>query len=313
MNAYRESWNKFDDYVIDFAIERLRSGQKIAIVTLIKIDGASPRPVGAQMAVSESGEWVGYLSGGCIERAIVAEAMDAISAEENRVVRYGRGSKYIDIRLPCGSAIDIYFDVNISMDKLSDINEAYINRRMTSMIVGDPFGICLRRIYVPRLRLVVAGTGPAAAHLLRLARISCIECILLSPDASTRAECEREGVKTQALYSPNERTVLEADSRTAVVLMFHDHDWEDPLLAAALETEAFYLGALGSRRTHAERRSRMLERGIESAKLDRIHGPAGLFHGAKSAHAMAISIIAEILNEEGKNSMFKYAENEMYA
>lgn len=71
------SWEKFDDYVVDFALEAAKAGKRLALVTLVLIDGASPRMLGAQMAVDEDGEWVGYLSGGCVERVIVTEAQVA--------------------------------------------------------------------------------------------------------------------------------------------------------------------------------------------------------------------------------------------
>lgn len=75
MNLKDGAWDRFDEYVVDFALDRLRAAERIALVTLVKIEGPLPRPLGAQMAVSESGDWAGYLSGGCIERAVVAEAM----------------------------------------------------------------------------------------------------------------------------------------------------------------------------------------------------------------------------------------------
>lgn len=81
---------------------------RCALVTLVSIEGSSPRPLGAQMAVSETGDWVGYLSGGCIERTVVTEALDALALGRNRRVRYGKGSPYIDINLPCGSAIELF-------------------------------------------------------------------------------------------------------------------------------------------------------------------------------------------------------------
>ena len=77
--------------------------------------------------------------------------------------------------------------------------------------------------------------------------------------------------------------------------MFHDHDWEQKLIPAALETDAFYLGALGSNKTHRLRVSRLMELAIEPAQISRIRGPAGMFSGAKSAHDVAISILAEIV------------------
>lgn len=88
----------------------LRQGLRATLVTLVGIEGSSPRRLGAQMAVAEDGNAAGHISGGCLEGALIAEAQVAMRERVNRLTRYGKGSKYIDIVLPCGSAFDIYFD-----------------------------------------------------------------------------------------------------------------------------------------------------------------------------------------------------------
>lgn len=293
-------WDPFDDYVIDFALERVRAGRRVAIVTLAAIEGSSPRPLGAQMAVTEAGEWVGYLSGGCVERAVVAEAVEAIRAGENRRVRYGRGSRYMDIRLPCGSAIELDIDVTLGERALEAIDRRVRHRHTAFLETGGAPSLAYEagepRAYLPRLRLVVLGVGPAAVCLARLARISGLDTLLGSPDAATRAAVE--GVETLALSTVAPEGGIPADTRTAIAFMFHDHEWERLLLPAALRSPAFYIGALGSHRSHAARLQMLCEAGADEGQVARVRGPAGLFHGARSAQAIAVSILAEIMEAD---------------
>ncbi|RWD98753.1 XdhC family protein [Mesorhizobium sp.] len=299
MHRPTRSWRRFDDYVVEFAHDRLAAGERVALVTLVKIEGSSPRPLGAQMAVSETGDWVGYLSGGCIERAVVAEAIAAIEDGNNRQVRYGRDSKYLDIQLPCGSAIELFFDVQVDRNVLDAVVENLNARKVSSMRIRcatAPSGPVVRR-YEPRRKLIVAGVGPSAVQLALLGSQADFDTVLLSPDSSTREAPELKAIVT----NPIERNSIpkyQADRRTAIVFMFHDHEWDQKLIPAALETEAFYLGAMGSSKTHCLRVSRLAELGIPPAQISRIRGPAGMFTGAKSAHDMAISILAEIIRAD---------------
>ncbi|GAA3847484.1 XdhC family protein [[Pseudomonas] carboxydohydrogena] len=293
------SWDVFEDYVLDFAVDQMRAGTRIAIVTLAKIEGSSPRPLGAQMAVSETGKWVGYLSGGCIERAVVAEAIEAIKERKNRTVRYGRGSKYLDIQLPCGSAIELVFEVDRRLAELSDIDALLRSRRPASMKIGvsrhesghDNFEQCY---YLPRRQLLIAGVGPSSVQLARLARMSGFDTHLYSPDKPTLQAAESHDVEVTGVISPSVIPPLCADSRTAFVSMFHDHNWELSFLPEILKTDAFYVGALGSRTTHRQRLVQLSELGISEMQLKRIHGPAGLYAGGKSASDVALSILSEI-------------------
>lgn len=295
-------WERFDDYVIDFAVERQRAGERIALVTLVKIEGSSPRPLGAQMVVSETGDWAGYLSGGCIERAVLSEALSALRDGENRYVRYGHGSKYLDIQLPCGSAIELVFDVNTSEPELAAVDALVRKRQVATLRVpgkrDDLNAENLVRTYHPRRKLVVAGVGAGAVQLARLGLISGFETVFLSPDFDTRDAAEAEGIVSTAINGSTTVPDFRSDRRTAIAFMFHDHEWEKTLIPAALETEAFYIGAMGSRRAHRQRLDMLKDRGLEPSRLGRIRGPAGLFSGAKSAPDISLSILAEIVQIE---------------
>lgn len=302
MRSLDGGWEKFEDYVLDFALDCIQSNQRIALVTLVKIEGSSPRSLGAQMAVSETGNWVGYLSGGCLERAVVAEAIAAIENNENRRVRYGKGSRYIDVQLPCGSAIELVFDVHLSAKTLIAVQARLDARLPASLIIPAELGsettVAITRSYQPRRKLIVAGVGPAAVHLARLGHLSRFQAILHSPDAATLDSAKANGLATASIDSIHAIPEFDADAQSAIVFMFHDHEWEKRLIPAALNSRAFYIGALGSRRTHRLRLEMLAGLGIDSIQMQRVRGPAGIFSGAKSAPDVALSILAEIVQFE---------------
>src|SRR5690606_24935613 len=120
--------------------ERTRRGFRVAIITLVEVAGSSPWRPGAQMAVVETGQWVGYLSGGCIERAVAAEAVAAIEEGRPRRVRYGRGSRYMDIQLPCGGAIELVIDVGVNAAELQRIDTLLRARLNAALEIPDAGG-----------------------------------------------------------------------------------------------------------------------------------------------------------------------------
>lgn len=299
------SWDQVEDYVLDFAIERMRAGERVAIVTLVHIEGSSPRPLGAQMAISEAAQWVGHLSGGCVERAVAAEAVQAIREGKNRIVRYGRGSRYLDIRLPCGSAIDLVFDVRASLTELEAIDNRLRQRRSATMVIPQPgpsgsLEQLRSRTYLPRRRLVVFGVGPVAIQLARLARIAGFDIVLCSPDGPTLRAVEALGADVVRIFSPVALPRIDADFRTAVVFAFHDHDWEEKLLPPMLGSAAFYVGAMGGKATHRARLGRLESMGLPSEQLVRLVGPAGLLPQARNAADIALSILAQVVEAEGR-------------
>jgi xanthine dehydrogenase accessory factor len=135
-------------------------------------------------------------------------------------------------------------------------------------------------------------------QLSRLAQVAGLEIVEYSPDRSTLEALAPLGVETVPIVSAINLPKIRADARTAIVFMFHDHEWERDLIPAALATDAFYIGAVGSRATHRSRLRRLAEVGFGAAQLKRIRGPAGLFAGAKNATDIALSILAEIAQIE---------------
>jgi xanthine dehydrogenase accessory factor len=279
----------FTENVLPALLDWRRAGKASALVTLVNVDGSSPRRTGSQMAVNAQGEYTGYISSGCAEAAIVAEAIAAIKAGVSRTVRYGAGSRYIDVVLPCGSGIDVHFDPAIETSKLDWLQEQIEARQPAHLMVAG-----IVKHYEPAPRIVIAGRGVNVDYVARFARDLEWDIVVASPDETTLSRLGWIGAR-QLLSKPADFDVSVIDRRTAVVLLFHDHEWEPAILAKCASSDAFYTGALGSRKTHGERKKMLAARGCEPAFVDRIKSPVGLDIGAKNPAEIAIAIIAEIM------------------
>lgn len=299
----------YAENVLPWLREWRAAGMRTALVTLVGIDGSAPRPLGSQMAVSENGDAVGNITGGCAEAAIIAEARAAIRAGEGRCVRYGTGSPYIDVKLPCGSGIDVCFDVTLTDEALDRLLTAQRLRQPAALRIDlearrsmalpapatAPAGASFVREYLPVTRLVLAGKGPIVPILARLAVAADFEAVALSPERDTLALTAQHARDARHLASPESFDYPGFDRWTAFVSLFHEHEWEPPILAQALASPCFYVGALGSRRTAAARLELLRAHGVGAAALARLHGPVGLDLGARNPPEIAVAILAEII------------------
>lgn len=295
-----------------FLAARLAAGESAVLVTVTDVTGASVRNPGAQMAVAANGEHAGSLSGGCIERAVAAEAMDVLRAGAPRRIAYGAGSPIIDIRLPCGGRVDLLF-TPLRDSALPDLVLAGHRARRAGTIAlpagpGEPgpgeamatgWAQDESRFHVrmvPPLRLVIAGHGGAVEALVALAGAMDIDCHVLSPDPAIIARLENRAVAATLLDTPRETRAIAGDAWSATVFLFHDHDWEAALIGAALAGPGLYVGAMGSRRTHAARIEGLRAAGIAEADLARIVSPIGLIPSSRDPETLALSILAEVVS-----------------
>lgn len=299
----------FSEYVIPDLIKWRSQGKRAALLTLFNVEPTGPRPPGSQMAVSDAGDFTGFLSGGCVEGALVEETRAAIDAGQNKVIRYGVNSPYFDIELPCGSAIDVYIDVGISDDVLAKIAAAMDAReaitQKTDMDTGKNTVFPFRstdnrlqlildtptfdRLYRPPLRLIIAGKGPVVSASAEIATASGMSVHVITTEDDIAARCEAIGATTSKTVDR-----VSMDAWTAAATLFHEHELEIPVLSAAMQSDAFYIGALGSRSTHSDRVGRLIGEGFADADIDRIHGPLGISIGSRNPPEIAISMIAEV-------------------
>lgn len=290
-------------------------GERFALVTLVSIEGGAPRHVGAQMIVAESGDYHGYLSGGCLEQTIVLAAQEAIGENKNRLVRYGKGSPYFDVRLPCGSGLDVYFDCRIAPATIMQMLEFRrartpfaLNVNLTtgesrtetadepgarSMRTGDAF----RQVYTPRPRMVLLGTGPSVAAIQKLASASGVETAVWAADTATRCTLDAQSIAHYDTPEPPDAIFSMLDRFTAAVIAFHEHDREPALVARLLKSRCFYIGVLGNHAVHRQRLDTLARMGASTAELTRLRAPIGSISGAKGTATLAIGVMAEILAE----------------
>jgi xanthine dehydrogenase accessory factor len=312
VNTKTGAVSQFAETVLPALAEWTQAGLKTALVTVVGIEGGAPRPVGAQMAVAEDGRAVGHISGGCLEGALVAEAQAAIAAGGNRLVRYGAGSPYIDVRLPCGSGLDIYIDQQAS-GFAHDMTQLWRSRQpfalltdlghgessIQLMIGGDArtarAGDVFTRVYWPQPRLQVIGAGPPAGFLAMVAAQIGWEVELITPNAAEVQVGGLDRVSVREMHGADFASALKTDAWTAGAVVFHDHEWEIPVIAALLRTDCFYIGAVGSRRVHELRLAALRELGFADPDLKRIHGPAGVIGQTKSPATLAVSVLAEVV------------------
>ena len=253
------------------ALRRAAAGNA-ALCTIVGIDGSFSRRLGAQLSIGPDGECIGSLADGCLESELAARAK---ALDGPQTLRFGAGSPFVDFRLPCGSGLDILIDPSPDVGNLRAAVAALDAREEARLTL--PSARLPARHYIPKLRLLVAGESLEAAEL-----------IALSEACGVLAEALRLG----ALGDP---VTIEADRWTAIALLFHDHEWERAILPAALETPAFWIGAIGGTETRTRRTRILAELKFDRALIERVKSPIGLIPAARDAKTLAISVLAEIV------------------
>jgi xanthine dehydrogenase accessory factor len=316
------------DAIPETALNWHRMGRKAALACVIETWGSAPRPVGSLLAISGDGEIAGSVSGGCVEGAVVVEAMDALDDGLPRILDYGvSDDEAFAVGLACGGRIRVLVEpvATMSEDLLADLIAARAERRAVAYVVntdtwerriadaGDPAlgaaiaarmrsdksgfeedGATFIAVHNPPLRMAVIGAVHIAQPLVQMARMAGYDPVLVDPREAF-ASPERFPDTVLMHDWPDAALALHGlDARTAVVTLTHDPKLDDPAIMAALRSEVFYLGCLGSTRTHAKRVVRLAGAGFSAGDIDRIHAPVGLNIGAKSPAEIAVSIMAQI-------------------
>lgn len=287
-------------------IERWRArGDRVALATVVATRRSAPRPVGSKLAVSEQGELFGSVSGGCVESDVALAAGEVIADGTPRLLSYGIEDELAwSVGLPCGGEIDVFverFEGELPEDgvTLTVLEGERAGERVDADVPPGPSRVLeldgvrvFAEVLEPPPRLLVVGATDAAEELARAANALGWRTAVLDPRPALATR--------ERLPSPDELTVawpdeLEAGADTAVVVLTHEERLDVPALTKALASDAFYVGAIGSRRTQEKRRERLLEAGLDERQLDRLAGPAGLDLGAHTPAETAVSILAEVL------------------
>ncbi|MCY4446029.1 MAG: XdhC family protein [Rhodobacteraceae bacterium] len=301
-----------------------------ALATVIETWGSAPRPVGSLLAISADGAIAGSVSGGCVEGAVVAEALATLNSEKPKILEFGVADEdAFAVGLACGGNIKVLVEpINgphgTNYERLSELvswrskgipvivehnlinfNQRIIpqhSKHMTSALEErlklDKSGLegdLFFNVFNPPLKLIVVGGVHIAQPLMNMARQMGFQTVLIDP---------RSAFVTPSRF-PNERINNEwpdkaiqeenPDLRTAIITLTHDSLIDDPAIIQALKTPAFYIGCLGSNRTHRKRIDRLTKIGVSESELKRLHAPIGLDIGSRTPAEIAVSVLAEII------------------
>lgn len=316
------------DLIPEAALAWHRAGKGAALATVIETWGSAPRQAGSQLAISGEGEMTGSVSGGCVEGAVITEALDALQDRKPRILTFGVSDETaFAAGLACGGTIRVLVEpVGEGAEALPEAvlaaltearaaasavaiatNPASWERRLLQP--GDDPAIDARfksdrsgmeadgrfiAIHNPPLRLIVIGAVHIAQPLLTIARACGYAPSLIDPRAAFGSAARFPGETLLDDWPDEALAALKPDARTAIVTLTHDPKLDDPAIRFALASPAFYLGCLGSTRTHAKRVERLSAAGFTPDQIARIHAPVGLNIGARTPAEIAVSIMAQI-------------------
>ncbi|OYX40317.1 MAG: XdhC/CoxI family protein [Rhodobacterales bacterium 32-67-9] len=310
------------DRIPEIALDWHRAGQGAALATVIETWGSAPRPVGSQLAVSGAGEMMGSVSGGCVEGAVVEEARAALADGAPRILTFGvSDEEAFAVGLACGGTIRVLVEpvgAGLPEALLAKIVAARAGRRPVAYAVdlqgwarrvvpaGGAFAERFRAdrsgvegdefiaIHNPPLRMVIVGAVHIAQPLVAMARSCGYDPVIVDPREAFGSSARFPGEAIRHDWPDEALAEIGLDARTAVVTLTHDPKLDDPAIMLALRSEVFYLGCLGSTRTHAKRVARLQDAGFSEADIARIRAPVGLDIGAQSPAEIAVSVMAEI-------------------
>ena len=300
--------------VLRKSAEWLAAGRRVLLVTVVKTWGSSPRPPGALLAVRDDGHVVGSVSGGCIEDDIVERSRrEGAYVKRPQAVTYGVSAE--DARkfgLPCGGTIQLVLEPLAPQSRIAELLElvqqgnlvartldldsakvALMPARAADNLAFD--GQVLTTVHGPRYRMLVIGAGQLSKYLAQIAVGLDYQVTVCDPREEYTETWDIPGVTLVKTMPDDTVVAMKLDERCAVVALTHDPKLDDLALMEALKSPAFYVGALGSRRTQERRREQLLETGVSEERLARLCGPAGLDLGAGTPAETALSILAEII------------------
>lgn len=274
-------------------------GRKMALATVVKTWGSSPRPVGSHLVIDADGHMEGSVSGGCVDGVVVTTAFDVIKNGKGELLKFEVATDQAwEVGLSCGG------EVHIIVEPLNDIEKT-----CSYLLDGDPHQIRTTEAsvktandeifiheYKPSLGLIVVGAVHISQGLVKMAEALDIDVTLIDPRTAYANEERFPGTRFMTDWPDEAIEEIGINSSTAIVTLSHDPKLDDPALEIAIRSDAFYIAALGSRKTQEQRRERLRDKGFTEEEIARIHGPAGLDIGSLEPAEIALSILAELVS-----------------
>ncbi len=304
-----------DREVLDHLSQWLAAGEQPWLCTIVKTTGSSPRPVGSLVAISESGLQVGSVSGGCVEEELLENIRNGkYPGSTPELLEYGVTAEENErLGLPCGGRIQLLLQRLGDEDKdwVDELLRALSQRQCmertlelataTTRLTPAPHfrslalsGDTLRHCFGPRMRMLLVGAGELARRLAELGQAMDYEIVVTDPRAANIAQWE--GPEVQLIQGMPDDVIRQhaSDRHSVIITLTHDPRIDDMALMEALTTEAWYVGALGSRRTTEKRRKRLRQLDIPENQIARLQAPVGLDIGSKTPIEIAIAIMAQL-------------------
>ena len=333
--------NTLDEKILEEANLWIKANHKVALATVVKTWGSSPRQVGSKMIVNEKGDFSGSISGGCVESSVVGESIQLIKDDKLfKIIELKVSNENAwEVGLACGGEITIYLEqinqmkkqlleliinkkkhkeeftiiTNIStgescifeknkpidknFEKHSDEINNYFNNKQSGIIENTNIFIDM---YLRPIKVIIVGAVHIAQYLVDYSKNLNFEIFIIDPRGYFASEKRFPNMNIVNKWPKEAFEEIETDSSTALIALTHDPKIDDPALQHALKNKFFYIGALGSKKTHINRCNRLKEAGYSEEGISSIHGPIGLKLGGKSAPEIALSITAQLVLESHK-------------
>lgn len=304
-----------DQEVLSRLSEWLAQGHPAMLGTITRTWGSAPRPVGAMVAIRHDGQIVGSVSGGCVEDDLVERCRLLLRGPAlPSVVHYGvTRDQAARFGLPCGGSLQIVLqplrDASWIDALAASLHERRCVVRTVDMATGEvrllptepeadvePHfdGQTLRAVHGPRWRLLLIGAGQLGRYVSEMALALDYDVSVCDPRSEYADAWRVPGVQVDHAYPDDFIVSHRPDRRTAVVTLTHDPKLDDAALIEALQSSAFYVGALGSRRNSQTRRERLALFDVSAEQIAALHAPVGLAIGSRTPPEIAVSILAEI-------------------
>ncbi len=301
-----------DRDVLQTAWDWLNQGHRIALATVAKTWGSSPRPVGSLMVVRGDGLHMGSVSGGCVEEDLIARFRDQQIAEPIGIIDYGvSGDQAGRLGLPCGGRLEVLVERIETPESLEPLLAALSHGELVARRVclhtgqvdlfpataHDTFVYkqeTVQKVFGPTWQLLVIGAGHLSRFVAQIALTLDYRVTVCDPRKEYVESWQLEGVRITTMMPDDAVRNYVTHERSVVVTLTHDPKLDDMALLAALETPSAYVGALGSARSNEKRRQRLRDLGVTEPQLQRLHGPVGLAIGSRTPAEIAVAIMAEV-------------------
>lgn len=324
---------------LEYALRWLETNQPIVLATVIDTWGSSPRPVGSYMVINHAGNFMGSVSGGCVEGAVISEALEVINNGDARILEFSVATEDAwEVGLSCGGNIRVLLerynsdnllrqavtlltenrafalitqletgaqglilDQTLTSDSLVLAADSLLAGSHNARIRGQSQVLTIEdqpyflRCFRPTIRLYIIGAVHISQALAPMAELLGYEVTLIEPRELFAQDSRFFGHEVHHCWPDDLMSSDNIDAGTAVVTLTHDPKIDDIALQIALNSPAFYIGALGSKRTHAQRVGRLRENGFSDKQIARIHAPVGLNLGGRAPDEIALATLAQLV------------------